>query len=54
MRDVTVDMMQRSKDKMDPTIYRRCKYVVEENDRVLSACSELEQGKLESIWSVYE
>ncbi len=34
---------------MDPTIYRRCKYVVEENDRVLSACTELEQGNLKAF-----
>ena len=49
LRDVSVDMIQKCKDKMDPTIYRRCKYVVEENDRVLSACTELEQGNLKAF-----
>jgi galactokinase len=49
LRDVSVDMMQKCEDNMDPTIYRRCKYVVEENDRVLSACTELEQGNLKAF-----
>ncbi len=49
LRDVSVDMIQKCKDKMDPTIYRRCTYVVEENDRVLSACTELEQGNLKAF-----
>ena len=49
LRDVSVDMIQKCKDKMDPTIYRRCKYVVEENDRVLKACGELEKGNLRAF-----
>jgi galactokinase len=49
LRDVSVDMIRKCKDKMDPTIYRRCKYVVEENDRVLSACTELEKGNLKAF-----
>ncbi|MGD1044425.1 MAG: galactokinase [Bacteroidota bacterium] len=49
LRDVSVDMMQKCKNKMNPTIYRRCKYVVEENDRVLSACTELEKGNLKTF-----
>jgi galactokinase len=49
LRDVTVEMLQRFKDKMDTTIYRRCKYVVEENDRVLQACRELEKGDLKAF-----
>jgi galactokinase len=49
LRDVSVEMLQKCKDKMDPMIYRRCKYVVEENDRVLSACVELERGNLKAF-----
>ncbi len=49
LRDVSVEMLQRCKEKMDPTIYRRCKYVVEENDRMLSACTELEHGNLKAF-----
>ena len=49
LRDVSVDMLQKCKNKMDPTIYRRGKYVVEENDRVLQVCRELEKGDLKAF-----
>jgi galactokinase len=49
LRDVSVEMLQKCKNKMDATIYRRCKYVVEENDRVLHACRELEKGDLKAF-----
>ena len=49
LRDVSLDMIRRHKDKMNSIIYRRCKYVVEENDRVLQACVELEMGDLKSF-----
>jgi galactokinase len=51
LRDVSLEMLQKSKQMMDPTIYRRCKYVVEENDRVLDACRELEKGDLKAFGS---
>jgi galactokinase len=49
LRDVSVNLIERSKPLMNPTIYRRCKYVVEENDRVLKACKELEKGDLKAF-----
>jgi len=49
LRDVTVDMLQTCKHQMNKTIYRRCKYVVEENDRVVQACIELEKGNLRAF-----
>jgi len=49
LRDVSVDIIQEFKDNIDPTIYRRCKYVVEENDRLLRACTELEKGNLKAF-----
>ncbi|MDR3625762.1 MAG: galactokinase [Ignavibacteriaceae bacterium] len=41
LRDVSLDMLAEYKTKLENTIYRRCKYAVEENDRVLAACSAL-------------
>ena len=41
LRDVTPDMLVQSKSSMNDIIYKRCKYVVEEDDRVLKACSAL-------------
>jgi galactokinase len=49
LRDVSAEMIQKFKDKMGATIYRRCKYVVEENDRVLQACVELDNGDLKAF-----
>jgi galactokinase len=49
LRDVSIDMLEKCKSLMNSTIYRRCKYVVEENDRVLKACKELEKGDLKAF-----
>jgi galactokinase len=49
LRDVTVDMLQSCKHQMNQVIFQRCKYVVEENDRVLQACGELEKGNLKAF-----
>ncbi|MBR9998902.1 MAG: galactokinase [Cyclobacteriaceae bacterium] len=49
LRDVSPDLMYEFSGKMDPVIYRRCKYVVEENDRVLQACEDLENHRIEEF-----
>lgn len=49
LRDVSIDMLQTCRHNMDRAGYRRCKYVVEENNRVLSACAELEKGNLKAF-----
>jgi galactokinase len=49
LRDVSIDVLDRNKSLMNPTIYRRCKYVVEENDRVLKACKVLEKNDLKAF-----
>jgi galactokinase len=51
LRDVSIEMLEGCKAKMDATIYKRCKYVVEENDRVLKACRALEAGELRTFGS---
>jgi galactokinase len=42
LRDVAHQQLQEHKDAFDPVIYKRCRYVVEENNRVLEACKKLE------------
>jgi galactokinase len=49
LRDVSIDMLNKYKSEMDPTVYRRCKYVVEENDRLLQACVALEKKDLKAF-----
>jgi galactokinase len=46
LRDVTSAMLERYRNHMDPIIYQRCKYVIEENQRVAAACQALLQNDL--------
>ncbi|MBI1938345.1 MAG: galactokinase [Ignavibacteriales bacterium] len=52
LRDVNVEMMKEYESKMDPVTYRRCKYVVEENERLNKACNALEVHDLKSFGSL--
>ena len=44
LRDVDTALLERHGSGMDPVIMRRCRYVVEENLRVLDACTMLQRG----------
>ena len=41
LRDVSYGLLKEFKSKLNPIIYKRCKYVVEENERILQACEAL-------------
>ncbi len=52
LRDVSLDMLEDCRPRLDPVIYNRCEYVIEENGRVEEACEALrrkEYGKLGSL-----
>jgi galactokinase len=49
LRDVTLDMLDTHEATFDPVVYKRCRYVVEENLRVVEACQDLENGDLEAF-----
>lgn len=49
LRDVSVEMLGEFKEHMEATTFRRCQYVVEENERVLSACRSLEMRDLKTF-----
>jgi len=49
LRDVSTDLLQSCKGHLNPTIYKRCRYVIEENNRVLKMCKALENKNLEEI-----
>lgn len=51
LRDVTLAMLNDYKNKLDSKIFRRCKYVVEENDRILKACNSLKEKNLSEFGS---
>ncbi len=49
LRDVTADMLEAHRGELDPVVFRRCAYVVGENERVESACRDLERGDFTSF-----
>jgi galactokinase len=46
---VTAEFLQEHKAELEPTIYQRCAYVVEENARVLWACEDLRRNDFRSF-----
>jgi galactokinase len=46
LRDVTVDMLVQYVKPEDELIYNRCRYVVDENARLLAACNDLENNDI--------
>lgn len=46
LRDVSLGMLLESKNRLKETLFRRCKHVVEENQRVLDAVAALKKGDL--------
>jgi galactokinase len=49
LRDATIEMLEKYVLPKDILIYNRCKYVVEENTRLISACADLENGDIEAL-----
>ena len=49
LRDVTIEMLDQFVKPKDELVYRRCKYVVEENLRLLTACEDLKNGHAEDL-----
>lgn len=49
LRDVPHVLLEEFRMEFDPVVYKRCKYVVEEIERVISACDSLTNGDLKSF-----
>lgn len=41
LRDVTADMLEAARPQMEPVVFARCSYVLQENQRVLDSCAAL-------------
>lgn len=41
LRDVKPDFLNEHRADLDPVVFRRCEYVIKENERVKSACNDL-------------
>ena len=46
LRDASLALLETHRSEFSPEVYRRCNYVVQENQRVLDACAALERGDL--------
>lgn len=49
MRDVTLQQLDQHVKPKDELIYRRCKYVIDENERLLQACNDMTQGNMAGL-----
>ena len=49
LRDVTIKLLQSYKAEFDKIVYKRCEFIVNENDRVSKAAEALTQGNLEYL-----
>lgn len=49
LRDVSLDVLTSHKQRLDPLVYKRCKYIIEENKRVTEACQDLKAGDITSF-----
>lgn len=49
LRDVSISMLEESKQNMSDLIYERCSYVIQENERVLEAVEQLNNNNLEGL-----
>ncbi|MBK6995055.1 MAG: galactokinase [Lewinellaceae bacterium] len=52
LRDVDINMLHSEKNHLREVVFQRCKYVVEENGRVESACKALKEKGLPAIGSL--
>ena len=49
LRDVTMEMLRENVLPKDRLVYTRCKFVVEEIQRLLTACDDLESGNIAAL-----
>jgi galactokinase len=49
LRDVSLEQLESHRQQMDAVIFKRCHYVVAENDRLLRACEALKAGDIAQL-----
>jgi galactokinase len=49
LSQVPLAWLQSSRSQLDPLVYNRCQYVIEENQRMISACDDLQNGNLKDF-----
>ncbi len=49
LRDVSPDLLAIHRADMDPVVYKRCAYVIRENERLLAGCDDLARGDVRAF-----
>lgn len=49
LRDVSLEQLEASRQQMAPVVYQRCRYVIEENERLQKAVAHLKAGEIEAL-----
>lgn len=49
LRDVNTELLFAHENEFDPIVFKRCKFVVEEINRLIVACDELEKGHVNRV-----
>lgn len=49
LRDVPLALLEEHRQEMEPVVYRRCAYVIKENQRVVAGCEDLRHDDLEAF-----
>jgi galactokinase len=49
LRDANIKQIEDLQDRFDLNVYKRCKYVIEENNRVIEAGKKVKEGDIESF-----
>jgi galactokinase len=52
LRDVSLEQLEQHREDLPEVVYKRCHYVVAENDRLLLACDALEAGDITLLGSL--
>ncbi len=54
LRDVSVEELEAHKELLPPVVYRRCRHIVHENQRVLDTVSALQAGDLQRVGTLMD
>ncbi|MBR0223881.1 MAG: galactokinase [Bacteroidales bacterium] len=49
LRDVTMEELEAHRAEIDPVSFRRCAFVISENQRLMDACAAMEKGDFEKV-----
>ncbi len=49
LRDLRPELLEEHKDELDPTVYKRCHFIIKENQRLLDGCVDLKNNNLDAF-----